>query len=108
MAEMPRCDALRDRIVRTLRADTLGRAYWMRVDLDGGVRDDAALDQELAAAAAAGLQPPLVQPQQVGVRGAGGPLADFGQARRRSRRTSRPARRTPDENVSVSTRLSAL
>ena len=44
-----------------------------------GVGNDAALDQQLAAAAAAGLQPPLVQAQQVGVRRAGRALADLGQ-----------------------------
>src|SRR5436190_23537281 len=45
--------------------------------LNGCVRHDAAFGQELPAAAAAGLEPLFVQPQHLGVRCAGGSLADF-------------------------------
>src|SRR5436190_5032668 len=47
--------------------------------LNGCVRHDATFGQELPAAAAAGLEPLFVQPQHIGVRCAGGSLADFRQ-----------------------------
>src|SRR5689334_3409839 len=49
------------------------------IALDRRVRNDAAFDKELAAPGAAGLEPLFVQPQQIAVRRAGRPLADFGQ-----------------------------
>src|SRR5213594_3722782 len=46
---------------------------------DRRVGDDPALHQQLAAPPTAGLQPLLIEPEQVGVRRAGRALADFRQ-----------------------------